>query len=410
MDPARSDVLFVGRPGTLRTVAMRSVICGIVAALILGCGSTFVLAQQRTKQAARPDTAEKAKPASRPDTEKGSDDGSDKAAGESESPESVFSPFGDTKKFTRVGGWGGIGSGMAQWGMGRSMLIMMPAVQEELQLTEEQKQALVEWTRTMRDRGREMAEGLRQESEAVMRQLDVMGAMRMMGRMNEIFQENEAGVARILTKSQRKRLDQIALQMEGITALTRPDVAQALQMTDVQREKVQYIIAQSQLRQIGYWMQQGMSMRERFERERTARQQGEADTPGRREPAGADRRPSRKSEAAQNTADDDASTRDTEAEPRPRDDPQRAQRIAEFRTRFEEMRNGADQLHLETVQQLLKVLAPRQRTNFERLLGPPFDPDRLVNDMVNARRQREADRAAASDRVRPRGGEENQDG
>ena len=35
-----------------------------------------------------------------------------------------FNPLGDTARFTRMGGWGGMGSGMAQFGMAKTMLLM----------------------------------------------------------------------------------------------------------------------------------------------------------------------------------------------------------------------------------------------------------------------------------------------
>ena len=179
--------------------------------------------------------------------------------------EQSFSLFGDTRRFGRLGGWGGVGGAMGQFGLGPSMLIMTPAVQKELELSDEQKQALRDWSVEMRDKGREMARSMRDESETNMRQMNITGAMSMMGRLNIVLQQNEQGVRRILTKAQWTRLQQIGLQMQGVTALTREDIAQALVLAPEQYGQIQTLMAQTQLRQVGYWMQQGMAMRQRAE-------------------------------------------------------------------------------------------------------------------------------------------------
>jgi hypothetical protein len=275
-----------------------------------------------------------------------------------------FSLFGDKSKFTRLGGWGGVGATMGQFGLGPSMLVMAPAVQEELALTDEQKQAIKDWTEEMRDRGREMAEGLREQGEAAMRGMDVVGVMQMMGQVNALLGENERGIERILTRKQWTRLQQINLQMQGLTALTRPDVARKLVLAPEQLEQIHAILAQAQFRQLGYWMQQGAAMR----------QQAEADR--RRRDAGAPDPEAVPAEPAAEEADDRADRADAE----PGDAEPRDARRRRMRSRFESMRDGADRLHQETIDRLLRVLTRRQRLQFERLLGPPFDPDALTPD------------------------------
>jgi hypothetical protein len=315
---------------------------------------------------------------------------------ETQPPEPAFNPFGDASKFTRFGGWGGIGATMGQFGMARSMLIMLPAVQAELELTDEQKKALREWQEEMRDRGREMGEQMRAQGEQNMRQLNVAGALEMIGRMNELMQENERGFGKILTAGQRKRLDQISLQMEGVTALARPDVAQRLKLTDEQLEQIQLIIAQSRFKQIGYWLGQANTMRNNRERDRDAENSADKpeapsqSPPADKEDTDADSKPASTKDNApprsRRTSDDDLEDADVAK--------RRKERRERMRKQFETMRAGADQIQDDTVQAILKVLVPRQRAAFDRLLGPPFDPTKALSG-INPRRESQSRESSA---------------
>ena len=91
-----------------------------------------------------------------------------------------FNPFGDASRFTRYGGWGGIGGAAGQWGFGRSMLVMMPAVQEELKLTDDQKQKLRDWSKQMRTQFEESGQELREQGEAAVQRMDLGAVMRLM--------------------------------------------------------------------------------------------------------------------------------------------------------------------------------------------------------------------------------------
>ncbi len=293
-------------------------------------------------------------------------DGPEQAVSTPTTDEPKFSLFGDTAKFGRLGGWGGIGGTMGQFGFGPSMLVMTPAIQKELELNDDQKQALRDWSLQMRDHGQEMARSMRNQGEANLRQMDIPGAMRMMGQLNTLLQQNEQGVRKILTKSQWTRLNQISLQMEGVTALTRPDIAQALVLAPEQYEQIRTIMAQTQFRQIGYWMQQGMAMRERVEAER--RQRGDS-----RKPSPEADSPANRPEADGQRTAPSAET-DTDASSQPDRQRLRRERI----NQFDSMREGADRIQQETVNEILRILTKRQRSKFEKMLGPPFNPDKVT--------------------------------
>jgi hypothetical protein len=64
--------------------------------------------------------------------------------------------------------------------------------------------------------------------------------------MNEIQQASEQALARILDRGQFGRLKQIQLQLDGVRALTRPDMAEKLSLSDDQVEEIQGLLDQSQ--------------------------------------------------------------------------------------------------------------------------------------------------------------------
>jgi hypothetical protein len=56
-------------------------------------------------------------------------------------------------------------------------------------------------------------------------------------RYDEMTKENEKFLSETLTPEQRKRLDQITLQVAGLLWIDRPDIAAALKLTDEQKKK-----------------------------------------------------------------------------------------------------------------------------------------------------------------------------
>lgn len=283
-------------------------------------------------------------------------------APEEPKPEAESRPqglLGDPSRFSRFGGWGGMGGAMGQWGLSKSMLIMMPPVQEELELTDEQKQKLRDWMEQMRTRGEEMGQAMRQEFGDDFRQADVplarrvMTITRVMGQLGGMLQENEAGINRILEADQRKRLTQVALQMEGISALGKPEVSRALNLSPTQSLRIQELLNQSRSSQLMSWLQQMPAMAQRG---RSARN------------------------------DDPAA---------------RQQRRQEATKQFEALRSRSDSIQEQTTIQVLKVLTIRQRKRFDEILGEPFDPGR-INAMAGGRPPGRDERATPEPAV-PRG-------
>jgi hypothetical protein len=95
--------------------------------------------------------------------------------------------------------------------------------------------------------------------------------------MEALTQESQAAILRILTQPQKTRLAQIALQIEGPLAVTRPEIASALKLKDAQIQKLQAVLAQMQATQQEAQTAQMTKMRELF---RTARNAPNTAGPG----------------------------------------------------------------------------------------------------------------------------------
>jgi hypothetical protein len=281
--------------------------------------------------------------------------------------------FGDTKRFTAVSGWGSIGSGMGRFGFAKSTLILLPAVQEELKITDEQRVRLNEWLSQMRDRGEEFGKSMRsQNGEAdPLRSPDAPIEARMerfnsvLDQVGRLVAENETGVNAILKPDQRKRLNQIALQMEGIAALARPEVAQAVNLSPSQSISVQQILAGASAMQMTTWMTQSMAMMNQRRGPNAARK-GEASAT----------RPSAKRATSGTAKKTPSKGDDDRGDPNsPRDEvADRAAREKAMRAQFEAIRDRTDQIHEQAVQKITRLLTQRQRATFVKMLGEPFDP------------------------------------
>jgi hypothetical protein len=277
-------------------------------------------------------------------------------------PEKPPGVFGDTKKFTRYGGWGSIGGTIGRFGMSRAALITMPPVQEELKLTAEQKDDVKKWLDDIRKHGQEMAQSLRPpqgdpqaSGNNVPMAARIMQIAAFMNQVGDMLHENEAGLAKILKPTQRKRLDQLALQMEGIAAVARPEMAYTLNLGPDQQEMIQQILGQSRASQLSTWIQSGRAMA------RLGRNRGQGGAGGASGPA-------------QDPAQGQGQAQPAPADPKAATDPQKA-----VRTQFETMRDQTDQVQDQTTREILKVLTKKQRAHFDKLLGPPFDPSKVNN-------------------------------
>ncbi len=118
-------------------------------------------------------------------------------------------------------GFGAFGGG------GRMFLIINPAVQEELKLSEEQKELLRDLQNDVREKMRSLRE--------------IEDRQQRMQRMREIGREAQELLDAILEPEQKTRLEQIELQLQGPRALLRRDIAEKLGLTEEQQSKIREI-------------------------------------------------------------------------------------------------------------------------------------------------------------------------
>lgn len=138
-------------------------------------------------------------------------------------------------------------------GMQGPQLLMNPSVQKELKLTEEQKQELGKLM-PMRgpggppDRGQG---GFGQGGQGGQRgqggppQGGPPRGERGPGGPGGPNPEMEKRIKEILNESQYKRYQEIGLQQQGAMALTRPEIAEKVRLTENQREQVRQILEQN---------------------------------------------------------------------------------------------------------------------------------------------------------------------
>ncbi len=122
------------------------------------------------------------------------------------------------------GGGRGFGGGFPQ---SAAMLLSIEEVRTELATDDVQNEKIVVLTDDLRSRMRE-SEGSAEERRA---------------EAEEIGKEADAAVARILKPEQRTRLHQLFFQREGVSAISRPAVAEKLALTEDQKKKVSEIVA-----------------------------------------------------------------------------------------------------------------------------------------------------------------------
>jgi Spy/CpxP family protein refolding chaperone len=102
------------------------------------------------------------------------------------------------------------------------LLLRQKSVQEELRLTPEQVRKVSEFTNKQHEAAREAIKLGEAERERKFVQLE---------------NEDRQFLADTLAPGQRKRLEQISMQLTGLMHLTRPEVARALNLTEDQVQK-----------------------------------------------------------------------------------------------------------------------------------------------------------------------------
>jgi hypothetical protein len=103
------------------------------------------------------------------------------------------------------------------------VLLRHKAVRDDLKLTQREARRIQEFTEQQWKKEQEVEE-IADEKEGDRR-------------FDEMTREDERFLQEILTPEQKKRLDQITLQVAGLLWITRAEVAAALKLTDEQKQK-----------------------------------------------------------------------------------------------------------------------------------------------------------------------------
>ena len=158
----------------------------------------------------------------------------------------------------RPGGQGRVGGGeKGGAGMGSMQLLRNPKVQEEINLTADQKQQLTKLMEGLGMQGRKPGEGQGGQKPE--------GGKAQMAELREKMQKAEAEIKNILTDEQEKRISQLMLQQQGAAAISQNQkIQEQLQLTQPQRVAIQEI--QKQNRQNMQGLGQGSDRKEAGEK------------------------------------------------------------------------------------------------------------------------------------------------
>jgi Spy/CpxP family protein refolding chaperone len=225
----------------------------------------------------------------------------------------------NSRPLANAGGWAGGGS---------ASLLTNSSVQKELKLTEKQSAQIKHLSDVLTQRDQETLKGVINPDgsfnlEAMANAITQDGGetikKALMERRSNRPQEVEGAIARILTPRQRSRLAQIALQMEGIRAVARPEVASRLNMSPEQIEEIRMILKEMSAAQGQPWD----ALNKRLAQ--IDLDQGDGD-----------------------------------------DDKQVQQHL-------EKMRHDSERVRERALREITRVLTRRQRATFDKMLGEPFD-------------------------------------
>jgi len=144
------------------------------------------------------------------------------------------------------GGRRGMGPGMGRgFGMGAGFgLLMMPEVQREINLTQQQQQQIQQLMAEQREQMMPLMQQMREATPEQRQQL-----------MQQVMQKWDEGIGKILQPAQKARLRELQLQAEGTMALGRPDVAKELNLSEEQRKKITDTLTQYGQKQMQLWQQ-----------------------------------------------------------------------------------------------------------------------------------------------------------
>ncbi len=281
------------------------------------------------------------------------------------------------------GGWGGGGPGGPGGGMSAANLIVMPVVQDELKMTDKQKEQIkqvnidAEKKRTqVREQAQKLATAAREQAalEAAAAaeanggtpvngngnnggrggrggNRNDAGAQVMRETLDNFQNQVEAALLKVLDTKQKTRIKQIALQAEGAGAFNNPEVIEKLGMTEEQVAAIEAIRGDSR-------RSQRELMGQLFNNNNNDDANGAA--------------PNNNRGGGGNNAGGGGG----------RPDPAMFQ-TPEFQAKLKSMEDGRTKLDDQTMVAVGKALTKAQRTTFNKMIGEKFDVAQLRQGFMN---------------------------
>ena len=120
------------------------------------------------------------------------------------------------------------------------MILMNPAVQDELKLNQDQKTQIFDLVRDGSKKSRDIMQAALKGAVAG----GGGGMQAFLSAGAQVRQENERIASKVLQPEQKTRVDQIILRVEGPLAVTRPDIASRLELSPAQKQNVQRTMLQ----------------------------------------------------------------------------------------------------------------------------------------------------------------------
>jgi len=201
-------------------------------------------------------------------------------------------------------------------------------------------------------------------------QLDPEAAQRfqaMREAMDGLRQSTEQALAKILSRGQMNRLRQIQFQLEGPSALVRDEIAEKLNLDEVQVEQIRELMNERRQAQ----RQSFAAQREVFRQLRPNNQNAAG---GQNANDGGNNAGATGGNGGNGNAGNGNRGNNR------RFDPEAFQKLMEqpeVKAKMEEARDAQTKVENQFAAAVNKVLSPRQRANYKKMLGPPFDRSKM---------------------------------
>ena len=201
--------------------------------------------------------------------------------------------------------------------------------------------------------------------------------------MQEVQQESEGNLAKVLDKNQVKRLKEIQLQVEGPAAVIREDVAEKLEITEEQHAEIQTILTEANTARRQIMQQNFQLVRSLMPNQPT---DGNPPAAGEQPDPNAAATPAagqggQAGQPGQGGRGGRGGRGDANGQNRPRVDPEAMQKIMaqpEVKAKMEETRKEQEQLREREYAMVYKAMDRRQVAVFKKMLGKPFDVESVM--------------------------------